>query len=99
MALKHKTCLPHALIPSYFAASTFFQHIKTTTAKMIVHHVDLPLAHADDVLFFYSNIRQVSRSVGHHRTVYMHVVDRFIRSMLHSVICNDLIRLLKSSSV
>ncbi len=60
----------------------------------------LPLAHADDVLFFYRNVRHVVRvNRCHHRTVYTHVVAKFIRSMSHSVTCNDLIGLLKSCSV
>ncbi len=51
----------------------------------------LPLAHADDVLLFYSNMRRIVRvNRCHHRTVYTHVVTMFIRSMLHSVTCNDL---------
>ncbi len=56
----------------------------------------LPLAHADDVLFFCSNVRRIVRVKG---AIIVHVVAKFIRSISHNVTCNDLIGLLKSCSV
>ncbi len=75
-------------------------HIKTTTAKVLSCSFCSPLAHADEVLFFYSNVhRSVRVNRCHHHTVYTHVVAKFIRYMPHRVTCNDLIGLLKSCSV
>ncbi len=66
-------------------------HIKTTTAKVLSCSFCSPLMHADDVLFFYSNVhRSVRVNRGHHHTVYTHVVAKFIRYMPHRVTCNDL---------
>ncbi len=60
----------------------------------------LPLADADDVLFYYCNvIAYESIKRCQHRTVYTHVIAKFIRSMSHSVKCSDLVGLLKSCSV
>ncbi len=56
-----------------------------------------PLAHADDVLFFCSNVRRIVRVKG--VVIIVHVVTKFIRSISHNVTCNDLIGLLISCSV
>ncbi len=50
---------------------------------------------------FYSTIVMcvVEFNRCHCRTVYRHVMAKFIRSMLHSVICSNLIGLLKSCRV
>ncbi len=76
-------------------------HIKIQLLKCeLSWSFSLPLAHADDVLLFYSNVHCIVRvNRFHHRTVYTHVVAKFIRSMSHSVTCSDLIGLLKSCCV
>ncbi len=100
--IKHKTAylLGKLLCLSLSPLPIFSAQIKTTTGKVwSIMLFCLPLAYADDILF-YSNMRcivRVNRCL--HCTVYTHVVAMFIRAMLHSVTCNDLIGLLKSWSV
>ncbi len=70
-------CLPQARISSSFTTSA---QIKNPTVKCdLSSSFCLPLAHTDDVLFFYCNVRRI--------------VAKFIRSMSHSVTCSDLIYL------
>ncbi len=58
----------------------------------------LPLGY--DVLFFYRDMHRIVRvNRCHYRTVYTHIVAKFIRSMSHSVTRSDLIGLLKLCSV
>ncbi len=101
MVLKHKTAYLKLLSLPLLLLPLFFSMHKTSNCQSVIHHAFcLPLAHADEVLFFYSNVhRSVRLNRCPHLTVYMHVVPKFIRSMSHSVTCNDLIGLLKSCSV
>ncbi len=72
-----KTCLLQALISSSFTTSA---QIKNPTVKCdLSSSFCLPLAHTDEVVFFYCNVRRI--------------VAKFIRSMSHSVTCSDLIYL------
>ncbi len=98
MALKHKTAYLKLLFLLLSPLPIFFsmQLLKCDLSCSFC----LPLAHADDILFFYRNAcRSLRVNRCHHRTVYTHVVAKFIRSMSHSVTCSDLIGLLKSCSV
>ncbi len=99
--IKHKTAYLKLLCLSLSPLLLFSAHIKTTTGKVwSIMLFCLPLAYTDDVLLFCSNMRRIVRvNRCHHCTVYTHVIAMFIRAMLHSVTCNDLIGLLKSCSV
>ncbi len=59
-------------------------------------YFDLPLAHADYILFFYSY--NGVESIGVIIVRFTHVVAKFIRFMSHNVTYNDLIGLLKLCS-
>ncbi len=97
MALKHKTaylkllCLPLSSLP----------HIKNTTAKVwFIMSLLFSTSSCWWRFILYNNLHHSIRvNRCPHRTVYTHVVAKFIRSMSHSVTCSDLIGLLKSCSV
>ncbi len=97
MVLKQKTAYLKLISLPLHRFHFFSAHLKTTNAWVWLScSFCLPQAHADDVLFFYSNVhRSIQVNRCHHRTVYIHVVVKFIRSMAHSVTCNDLIGLIK----
>lgn len=65
--------------------------------------VCLPLAYANYILFLYSILNCIIANSSLDFiiviTVYKHVITKFITSKLHSVICDDLIRLLKLHSL
>lgn len=87
----------HVLLLHHRFYGFFSTHIKRTIARAQLILFCLPLVHADDILFFYTNLHRSLRfSIIIQSTyVILNVLPKFIRSMLHSVICNDLIRLLK----
>ncbi len=87
--LKVLTSISYPFLFSHF--HFFPAHIKNSNWFLMLFC--LPLEHADDIVFFYRNLHcSIRVNKCHHRTVYMQVVPKFIRSISH----NAVIGLLKS---
>ncbi len=100
MALKHKTAYLKLLSLPLSPLPLFSAHIKNTNAKVWFIMFFLFTTSACWWHFFFcSNMRRSVRVKGVLIVQSTHVVAKFIRSMSHSVTCNDLIGLLKSCSV
>ncbi len=95
MVIKHKTAYLKLLSLPLSSLPLFSARIKNTTGKVWFIMLFLFPTSAYWWRFILGNVRRSVRvNRCHHRTVYTHIIAKFIRSMSHSVTCSDLIGLL-----